>query len=146
MARGVEGVAEGGGGAVEEALEIDDVVQAVGDRWTQAIWWECEGEIVVEVEEGEGQLSMGACWYERSNMLWYGLIQALTLHCESSKGREHDGRALPHTLRVGEVKLTIRLQSSRCGSQSCRALHVSPSKDNEMLTVWQNPDTAAPGL
>ena len=115
MARGVKRVAQGRRGAVEEALEVDDIVEAVGDRWTQAIWWECEGEIVVEVEEGEGQLSMRARWYERSNFLWYKLIQALILHCESSKGRGHDGRELPHTLRVGEVKLTIRLQSSRCG-------------------------------
>lgn len=59
MARGVEGVAEKRVRVVEEALEVDNVVEAVGDRWTKAIWWEREGETVVEVEEGQGQLSRG---------------------------------------------------------------------------------------
>ncbi len=37
---------------------MDDIVEAVGDWWAQAVGWENEGEGVVEVEEGVGQLSM----------------------------------------------------------------------------------------
>ena len=32
---------------------MEDIVEAIGDWWTEAIWWQMDGEGMVEVEEGE---------------------------------------------------------------------------------------------